>query len=96
MNAPLPKILTAKDVAAYFSVKERAARELMKRIGCIEEVGKLYVLQDDLLAYLAGKSRTPIRKPEPELETKRRPARRWQYTSSNQDGKIARRKPNGA
>lgn len=96
MNAPLPKILTAKDVAAYFSVKERAARELMKRIGCIEEVGKLYVLQDDLLAYLAGKPRTPIRKLEPEPKTKRRPARRWQYTSSNQDGKIARRKPNGA
>lgn len=96
MSTALPKMLTTKDIAAYFSVKERAARELMKRIGCIEEVGKLYVLQDDLLAYLAGKPRTPIRKPEPAPESKRRPARRWQYTSSNQDCKIARRKPNGA
>lgn len=96
MSATLPGILTAKDVAAYFSVKERAARELIKRIGGFEQFGKWYLLQNDLLAYLAEKPRTPIRRPEPEPEAKRRPARRWQYTSSNQGGKIARRKPNGA
>lgn len=88
-------LMTREDVEAFMQIKDRAARKLMHRVGCLEMCGRIYVRRDSLLAYIgkefhAPQSDAPDRAPRARRTSPRK--------SIDRDSRylIPRRKSNGA